>query len=61
MAWALQLSTAVNNKWLSIATGVVMMLAGGTQYLFAVYAPELKTRLSYTQTEVCHEQFTVSK
>ena len=40
------------NKWLSFACGFAMMAAAGTEYMFSTYAPQLKTLMGYSQTQI---------
>eukprot|EP00842_Homolaphlyctis_polyrhiza_P000854 jgi/Hompol1/176/HPOL_001009-RA len=39
-------------KWLSFASTVLIMLCGGTLYLFGAYSSELRTTLGFSQTEI---------
>lgn len=42
----------VDNKWLSLACGLAMMAASGTQYMYSTYSPQVKELMGYTQSEV---------
>eukprot|EP00011_Vannellida_sp_DIVA3-517-6-12_P014949 CAMPEP_0114627642 /NCGR_PEP_ID=MMETSP0168-20121206/12404_1 /TAXON_ID=95228 ORGANISM="Vannella sp., Strain DIVA3 517/6/12" /NCGR_SAMPLE_ID=MMETSP0168 /ASSEMBLY_ACC=CAM_ASM_000044 /LENGTH=123 /DNA_ID=CAMNT_0001838987 /DNA_START=123 /DNA_END=491 /DNA_ORIENTATION=+ len=42
----------VEIKWLSLAAGLFMMAASGTQYMFSAYSPQVKDLLSYDQSQV---------
>lgn len=42
----------VDNKWLSLACGLAMMAASGTQYMYSTYSPQVKELMGYNQSEV---------
>ena len=42
----------VDNRYISFFCGFCMMGAAGTEYMFSTYAPQLKTLMGYSQTQI---------
>lgn len=52
MSYLVKARELVENKWLSLAAGLCMMAAAGTQYMFSTYSPQVKDLLEYDQSQI---------